>query len=452
MLSFALQSLWSRRFVAGLTILSIALSVALILGVERLRESARASFANTANGIDLIIAPRGNDVQILMATVFGVGSTGAPMSWESYQRVADMPGVDWAVPLMMGDNHRGYPVMGTTEAYFDNFRHSGGRALSFAEGGRFLAPDSAVIGAEIASRFDYGVGTELINAHGAGAVSFEVHDDAPFTVTGVLAHTGTAVDRMVFVTTEGFDALHAGQTDPTADPFATHSNGGANDHGDGEHDAHHEDHGGHEQHEEQHADHEGHDDDHGAHAHEPGQINAVYVGLTNRSQILGIQRALSTSLTEALSAVMPNVALLQLWSITGTAEGALRLMSIAVAVASLIGMVVMLSAALDARRREFAILRSVGAAPRTIFGLIMSEALIVAAGGVLLGIVILLAGSALSNPVLASNFGFRMPLTLPGAEVLPLLLAVMCFAGLAALLPAWRVYRLTLADGLTARL
>jgi len=416
MLNFALQSLWNRRFVAALTVLSIALSVALILGVERLRDSARASFADTAGGIDLIVAPRGNDVQILLSTVFGVGSTGAAMRWDSYTQIADMPGVGWTVPLMMGDNHRGYPVTGTTAAYFDHFRHSGGTPLAFAQGSTFVTRDSAVIGAEIATLFGYEVGSVLVNAHGAGSVSFEMHDDAPFTVSGVLAPTGTVVDRMVFVTLEGFDALHAGYAPLAADPFAADV-----------------------------------PQDNGA-AYTPEQINAVYVGLSQRTAILGIQRALSDSQSEALSAVMPNVALLQLWSITGTAEGALRLMSIAVAIASLIGMVVMLSAALDARRREFAILRSVGASPRTIFGLIVTEALAVTAAGILVGLVLLYVSMTSSNPILSANFGFRMGLHLPTGEEMGILLAVFCFAALAALLPAWRVYRMTLADGLTTRL
>ena len=152
MLTLGLQSLWNRRFSAALTVLAIALSVALILGVERLRTTARASFANSASGIDLIVAPRGNDVQILMATVFGVGSTGTGMRWDSYEALQSMAPVAWAVPLMMGDNHRGYPVIGTTQAYFTHFRHSGGKVLAFAEGDAFQAGEQAVVGAEVAAR------------------------------------------------------------------------------------------------------------------------------------------------------------------------------------------------------------------------------------------------------------------------------------------------------------
>ncbi|WP_412554209.1 ABC transporter permease [Shimia sp. MIT1388] len=419
-MTLVLHSLWNRRFVAALTVLAIALSVALILSVERLRDSARTSFANSASGIDLIVAPRGNDVQILLATVFGVGSTGAGMSGEVLELLEKMPGVAWAVPLMQGDNHQGFPVIGTTAAYFEHFKHSRGQALNFANGGSFEDTHGAVIGAEVAERLGYDVGTEIVNAHGAGAVALEVHDEAPFQITGVLARTNTAVDRMAFISLEGFDALHAENAPRSADPFATLAE-------------------------------TDHDDEH-EHGFVPDQINAIYIGLSNRTAVLGVQRAVATYKAEPLAAVMPNVALLQLWSITGTAENALRLMSVAVMAASMIGMVVMLSAALEARRREFAILRSVGAAPRDVVLMIVLEALLVTGSGILLGLAIFWGAGLLAEPLLSARFGVTLGGHVLTSREIILLLTVLCFGGLASLLPAWRVYRMTLADGLTTRL
>lgn len=176
MLRYGIKSLWNRRFVATLTVLSIALSVALVLGVERLRAEAKAGFANSASGIDLIVAGRGNPVQILLATVFGVGSTGTGLSWDSFEMVEALPWVQWAVPISMGDNHRGYPVIGTRADYFERFRHSGGKSLELAMGGVFAEGQQAVIGSELAYRFHYGPGTEIVLAHGAGAVAFDLHD------------------------------------------------------------------------------------------------------------------------------------------------------------------------------------------------------------------------------------------------------------------------------------
>jgi putative ABC transport system permease protein len=146
MLSLGFKSLWNRRFGALLTVLSVALSVALILGVERLRDQARQSFANSASGLDLIVAARDNPIQILMATVFGVGSTAKAISWDSFRMMEAQPEVDWLVPISMGDNHQGFPVIGTTDAYFERFRHSGGQELQFAQGATFQDKSSAVVG------------------------------------------------------------------------------------------------------------------------------------------------------------------------------------------------------------------------------------------------------------------------------------------------------------------
>jgi putative ABC transport system permease protein len=486
MLKFSLRSLWNRRFVAGLTVLAIGLSVALILGIERLRDGARDSFANSASGIDLIVAPRGNSVQILMATVFGVGGTGTGMTWHSFEWLEDRPEVAWAVPVQMGDNHRGYPVIGTDSSYFEHFRHSGGQPLSLAEGAFFAGDDedAAVVGAEVAARFGYGPGTVIVNAHGSGEVSFDLHDDAPFTISGVLAPTGTAVDRMVLVTLEGFDSIHAQEEVPLADPLDPeafsvdgHEDDAAHEaHDDhapqSDHDSHddhaaHDDHGSHgtnEAHNNAHdasEDHSEHDDHetHGDHAdaeaghgHEPDRINAVYVGLIDRTNVLGLQRAVNERPSDALSAVLPAVALAELWGITGTAERAMRLMAWAVALAGMIGMVVMLSATLDTRRREFAILRSVGATPTRIFALIVTEAAVLTAAGLILGLVLLTVATFVTDPILSARFGLRLGLNVFGARELATLFLIFCAGLLASLIPAVRVYRMTLADGLSVRL
>lgn len=463
MIWLSLRSLWNRRFVAALTVLSIGLSVALILGVERLREEARDGFTNSVSGIDLIVAPRGNSVQILMATVFGVGTTGAGLGWETFEQVENTPQVAWAVPIQMGDNHRGFPVIGTSTAYFEYFKHSGGQSLMLAKGRMFddHASDGAVVGAEVAERFGYTPGTVIVNAHGEGSYSFDMHDDAPFTITGVLVPTGTAVDRMVFVSLQGFDNIHATRMPPPEDPFdvavgrsdVTKAEDSAadfsKDHAENEH-AESEEHVDHEEH-----DYDAHAKDSVApddHHHEPETINAIFVGLSERTAVLGIQRLLSELQTDPVSAVMPAVALAELWGITGTAENVMRVMAWAVAVAGLIGMLVMLSATLDTRRREFAILRSVGATPTRIFGMIITEAAVLTVAGLLVGMALLTLATFAANPLLAARFGVTLDFVAFGGRELLILGAIFCAGLISALVPAIRVYRITLADGLSVRI
>jgi len=458
MLRLGLKSLLNRRFVSFLTIVSIALSVCLIVGVERLRAEARAGFANSASGIDLIVASRGNPVQILLATVFGVGSTGNALSWETFDAIRAQRAIAWAVPLSMGDNHRGYPVIGTTPSYFTHFRHSGGEALELATGRAFSSATEAVLGAEVARRLDYGAGAEIVLAHGSGDVAFHVHDDEPFTVVGLLEPTGTAVDRMVLVSLQGFDALHSDAPDGettardallgvVGKPGARKPKGegqasdqreaskGYNEHHDHEHDQHHG------------YDHD-HDHDHGE--AEVRQINAVYLGLQDRTAVLGLQRTFSDYEAEPLTAVMPNVALLELWSLTGTAEAALGLMAVAVALAGMLGLLATLSAALESRRREFSVLRSVGATPGRIFALIVLEAFLLTLAGLLLGYLALMAALALLDPVLASELGLRLARWWPSSTEAALMLAILLAGLVASLVPAFRVYRITLADGLSS--
>ena len=167
--------------------------------------------------------------------------------------------------------------------------------------------------------------------------------------------------------------------------------------------------------------------------------------------MLGIQRTLSELRTDAVSAVIPTVALVELWSITGAAERAMRAMAWAVALAGITAMVVMLSATLEARRREFAILRSVGATPTRIFTLILAEAAVLTAAGLIVGLGLLALAAWLAAPILATRFGLTLDLAPDGAE-LALLLAIFAAGLVAALVPALRVYRMTLADGLTVRL
>ena len=154
-LSLAWQSLRNRRSTASLTVISIALSVTLLIGVERLRTEARTSFANTLSGTDLIVGARSGPVQLLLYTVFRIGDATNNMSWQSYQDIIAHPRVAWSVPISLGDSHRGFRVLGTTTEYFDRYRYARDRQLAVAEGQRFADLYDAVIGAEVAEQLGY---------------------------------------------------------------------------------------------------------------------------------------------------------------------------------------------------------------------------------------------------------------------------------------------------------
>ena len=154
----ALQSLRNRALTASLTVLAIAFSVMLLLGVEKVRTGARQSFADTISGTDLIVGARSGSIQLLLYSVFRIGNATNNVTWKSYEDIAKRPEVAWIVPLSLGDSHHGFRVLGTTADYFQRYKYRHGQSLTFASGGPFKDLFDAVIGADVATALGYKVG------------------------------------------------------------------------------------------------------------------------------------------------------------------------------------------------------------------------------------------------------------------------------------------------------
>lgn len=442
LLHLAVRSLWNRRLTALLTVFSVAVSVALLLGVQKLRSEARESFASTVSGVDLVVGARSGPLNLLLFAVFRVGDATAGVSWESFQLVSRHPDVAWTIPISLGDSHRGYRVLGTTGAYFDHFRYGRRRPLEFAAGGPFAGSTGAVVGADVAAALGYRVGDRITVAHGLGEVSFAEHDRHPFTVTGILERTGTPVDRTVHVSLGGISAMHAGwetgMQRPAAPPVGMRIGArpgppaaAADGHAHAEPPA---------------APVDGH-----VPADAPASITAFLVGMKSKVAVLQMQRALNEHRGEPLTAIIPGVALQQLWELIGVVDRALLAIAGCVVLAGLLGMLSAILTSLNERRREMAILRSVGARPAHVFALLLLESGLMALGGVALGLAGTYALLAAAAPLLERRFGLFVQLGLPGAADAMILAGVVVAGLLAGLWPAWRAYRNSLADGLTIR-
>lgn len=412
----ALASLWNRRGTALLTVFAIAVSVTLLLGVERIRTEARASFANTLSGTDLIVGARSGDLNLLLYAVFRIGNPTNNVTWQTYQDLAARREVAWTIPLALGDSHRGFRVLGTSAAYLEHYRYAGDRRLELADGKPMAGVYDAMLGADVARELGYRVGQQVVIAHGLGAVGFLEHKDQPFTVTGILRRTGTPVDRTVHVTLEGIEAIHLGWEQGVPLPGAGVSAAEAR-----------------------------------TRDLTPTVITAFLVGLKSRVATFRLQRAINEYPEEPLSAVIPGVALQQLWDLVGVVELALFAVSGCVVLGGLLGMLAAILTSLNERRREMAILRSVGAGPGQVFGLLVSEAGLLAAAGVAVGFVLTYAGLAVAAPLVEDAFGIVVRLRPPGLFDAAVAGGVVAAALLMGTLPAWRAYRNALADGLTIR-
>ncbi|MFZ3514331.1 ABC transporter permease [Vibrio harveyi] len=412
----AWKSLINRKATAILTIMTVAISVVLLLGVERIRTQAKDSFANTISGTDLIVGGRSGQVNLLLYSVFRIGNATNNIDWKSYQEFANHRAVDWAIPISLGDSHKGFRVMGTNHSYFEHYKYGSKQPLTFSEGREFNGLFETVLGSDVAKQLGYKIGSEIIIAHGISDVGFSRHDNLPFKVVGILAPTGTPVDKTVHVSLEAIEAIHVGwESGARLGPTPSAAELKARD-------------------------------------FQPKQITAMLVGLKSRIQTFALQRQINTYPKEPLSAIMPGVALHELWGMISVAEQALMAVSGFVVVAGLLGMLSSLLTSLQERRREMAILRAMGARPKHVFSLLISEASLLTFAGIITGVAGLYSILALLQPIIQQSYGIHLTLTALSPYEWMLLGFVQCAGIVIGFIPAFRAYRQSLSDGMTIRI
>jgi putative ABC transport system permease protein len=422
LLHLAAHSAWNRRTTLALVVFSIALATFLLLSLERMRQDVRESFSQSVSGTDLIVGARTGSVQLMLYAVFRIGGATNNIRMASVQSLRGHRAVDWVVPISLGDSHRGSPVLGTSTDYFQRFRYGDRQPLVLAQGRAFAGTldglYEAVIGAEVASALGYTIGQQVVLTHGSGAggsLATE-HADKPFAIVGVLARTGTPVDRTLHVSLEAIEALHLEWAGGAPLPGLKIAPGDAR-----------------------------------KFDLAPKQVTAALVGLKTRAAVFAVQRHVAEFSDEPLMAVLPGVALDELWDVVGVGERALLGMSVLVAIVSLAGLVAVVLAGLNERRRELAVLRAVGAGPREMMALLALEGGLVTLAGAVVGLLFNLVFVAAAGPWLQSQFGIALQLSAPSASQWGLIAAVLVAGLLASLVPGWRAYRLSLVDGLSPR-
>ena len=409
----AYKSLLNRRASVLLTLLTIAISVMLLLSIERVRVDAKSSFSNTISGTDLIVGARTGDIQLLLSSVFRIGHTNNGVSWQSYQYITKQRGVKWSIPISLGDSHKGQAVLGTTLDYFKHYRFAKKQPLVFEQGQAFSSINEVVIGSEVAKKLAYQIGDEIVISHGMGNTSFHHHDDNPFKVVGILKPTGTPVDKTLHVPLAAIELIHGG--------------------GHHDHDDHH---------------------DHSSHAliGHPKQITAFLMGFDSPLYTLQIRRNINQYKQEPLLAIMPTVTLKELWEMLAIIEKILLLFSFVVVIISLLGMLTTLLANLNQRRRELAILRSVGARPWQLFSLISMESLLTTFLGCLIGCILFYALMGTTAGYLQSQAGGSINISMLSDYELTLIGVIMAAGFIIGLIPATRAYFYSLSDGMSIKI
>ena len=413
MFKLAFQSLMNRKNVLILIYISLTLSVLLFLGVQRTKEISRNSFSRTISGTDLIIGARTGQVNLILYSVFHMGNAVNNMGYDSFLDLTRRDDIAWAVPLSLGDSHEGFRVVGTTTDYFHYYTYGRKNPLVFAEGEDFNNPFSVVLGAAVAHELGYKVDDSIIVSHGSGKVTLSSHDTMPFEVTGILEPTGTPVDNSLYVPLEGITAIHIGWETGMQTRKVTKEQAMTVD-------------------------------------LTPKVITSALIGLKNRGAAFRYQREVNKYINEPLLAILPGAALYELWSLMGIAEKALTFISGAVVLIGLISLLSAQLAVLNQRRREMALLRSLGATPARLFFMLFIESFFMTAAGCLSGLALLYLIQIVASRIFITS-GFYLDLTAPSAREWILLALTLAAGILTGLIPAIVTYKKSLSDGMSVR-
>ena len=415
LLKLTFNSLYARLLTVGMTVFAISLSLMLYMSVEKLRTSAYTSFTDTISQTDLIVGARTSSVQLLLYSVFRIGNATNNITWESYEDVINKKEVAWSVPISLGDSHKGFRVMGTNSEFFKRYKFRGGQSIELEQGNNLDDLYDVIIGAGVAEKLNYSVGTPLIVSH--GLQSFSDHDDQPFRVSGILAKTGTPVDNTVIVSLEAIEAIHVdwstgakipGQITPVEEIRQMDLS--------------------------------------------PKNITAALIGVNSKLQIFQLQRWINEYPEESLSSILPGVALQELWRIVGVVENLLLGISVTVIFTTLIGMTAIIFSSLNERRREMAIWRAMGASPKVVIGLLMLEAFIISVMSIIVSTVMLFLTLYVLQPWIDNTYGILVNIEMLAVKDIYIFMLFIIAASLVSLIPAIRAYWFSINDGMTIKI
>ncbi|MDC1303173.1 ABC transporter permease [Pelagibacterales bacterium] len=415
LLKLTINSLYARLLTVSMTVLAISLSLMLYLSVEKLRSSAYTSFTNTISQTDLIVGSRTGSVQLLLYSVFRIGNATNNITWESYEDIINRDEIKWSVPISLGDSHKGFRVMGTNTDFFKRYKYRGDRSLKIEEGKYFVDLYDVVIGFGVAEKLGYNISTPLIVSH--GLKSFLEHDDQPFKVSGILAKTGTPVDNTIIVSLEAIEAIHVDWSSGAKIPGKATSI-----------------------------------DQIRKMDLSPSNITAVLLGVNSKLTIFQLQRWINEYPEEALTSILPGVALQELWRIVGVVENILLGISSIVILTTLMGMTAIVFSSLSERRREMAIWRAMGASPKIIIGLLMLEAFIISTVSVVVSTVLLFILLYFIQPWIDSTYGILVTIEMLSLNDIYIFILFILAAMIVSLIPAMRAYWFSINDGMTIKI
>lgn len=397
-----------RWLVTLLTLIGIAVGVALVCAVLALRHESERALSRDAGLYDLVAGGKGSPLQLVLSSVYHLDSPKGNLPYSDFKRFQRDPRVLWSAPVGLGDNYSGYRIVGTETQFFDLPNREGYPFFEFAQGRVFEDRFEVVLGSQVASSTGLELGDAFFGTHGLVEVpGAEVHRDFPYRVSGILAPTGTAQDRAIFGTLASVWEIHE-----TEDRLHSAIQGSAL-----------------------------------LQDHQERETTAILMRLKTPGLRLWMADEIRNG-TDGIAAVPINEILRFQRGIIGPVQKALLVVAVAVVGVACLTILITLHQAAERRRRDIAILRSLGANRSEVAALVFSEGLLLTGIGILMGLFLGHGGLALGVGPFRETTGLLLhPWRMPDIELMAIGAMGLCGA-VASLFPAISCYRRTPIDDL----
>jgi len=406
----ARRSLRQHALATAVTVFSVALAVGLVMSVFTLSKASRDAFTGGDGGFDAVLGARGSPVQLVLNTVFHLETSPGNVPWAMYDEIRNHPAVESAVPYAVGDNLGGFRIVGTTPELFDVFLAGGDRKLAPRNGGRVFDPArrEAVIGHTAAIETGLRVGATFHPVHDVGARG-KAHD-TEYTVVGILEQTGAPVDRVLFIPIEGAFRMDGHELRGTGAAFQPESGQAIPD--------------------------------------EHKEVSAVMLRLRAPAAGLMLAHQINRQGKAATLAWPVDQIVADLFNKLAWVAEILRLVAYLVMVVAAFSILASLYNTMNERRREFAILRALGARRRTVFGVIVLESATIAFLGALLGYAVYVAIVGVAAAIVRKQTGVVIEVTTWHPALWGAPLGMTLLGAAAGLLPAFKAYSTDVAPNL----
>ncbi|HMS65696.1 MAG TPA: ABC transporter permease [Ignavibacteria bacterium] len=412
-----IKNIKQRSLSSLLTILSVMLGVGLVVSILILKQESEQAFNQTATGYELIVGPKGSSLQLTLSTIYQIGSPVQNMPLSVYELLKNDKRVKLAIPYVMGDNYNGFRLIGTVPEIFTHFEYKKGANFKLKEGSFFSKDFEAVIGYETAEKTGLKIGSTFMGSHGIESYEgSEVHEEFNFKVTGILEKTFTPADKIIFTSMNSIWSIHHRESPQGADSIS-----------------------------------EGHD-----HKSELSQenseltITAVLLKLKNPVYFDLVRRQINDNKYEGINAqaVLPIFEIKQLFDIIGNINSILLVIAYLVIFVAVISILVSIYNSMNDRKRDIAIMRSLGAGKFTVLKIIILEGIFISTAGAFLGIITGHAVIFLLKNKISELAGIEISgMTFSNAEIY-LFAGTILLGAFVSVLPALKAYRNDVAKNL----